>query len=90
MNEENKPEMPDDELSADDERVRHLFTQMLAQADEHVQGVARRSPGLQVRRSGDTPLEGEWELFLVDRDNDDEIVVVGVFSSLQLRQPQQG
>jgi hypothetical protein len=43
-----------------------------------------------VRPSGDTPLEGEWELYLVDRDNDDEVVPVGVFSSLQIRPPLQG
>jgi hypothetical protein len=59
-------------------------------ADEHVQDVARRCPGLQVRPSGGTPLEGEWELFLVDRDNNDGVVVVGTFSSLQVRPPLQG
>jgi hypothetical protein len=57
---------------------------------EHVQDVARRCPGLWVRSSGDTPLEGEWELFLVDRDNGDEVVPVGVFSSLQALRPLQG
>jgi hypothetical protein len=74
----------------DDEKVRELFGLMLAQAGEHVQDVARRCPGLWVRPSGDTPLEGEWELFLVDRDNADEVVPVGVFSSLQVLRPLQG
>jgi hypothetical protein len=63
---------------------------LLAEAGEHVQDVARRCPGLLVRPTGDTPLEGEWELYLVDRDNGDEVVVVGVFSSLQVRPPLQG
>jgi hypothetical protein len=78
------------ELTPDEERIRNLFTLMLADADDHVKDVAQRSPGLSVRPSGETPLEGEWELYLVDRDNDNEIVVVGQFSSLQVRAPQQG
>jgi hypothetical protein len=79
-----------DGLTPDETRIRHLFELMLAGADDRVRDVARRYPGLSVRPTGDTPLEGEWELFLIDRDNGDEVVPVGVFSSLQVRAPQRG
>jgi hypothetical protein len=74
----------------DEEKAYEVFSRLLAAADDHVQDVARRCPGLYVRPTGDTPLEGEWELTLVDRDNNDEVVVVGTFSSLQVRPPLQG
>jgi hypothetical protein len=91
MNEQDAPN-PDGpaELTDEEARLRRVLALMLEDADEHVQDVARRCPGMLMRRSGATPLEGEWEVYLVDRDNNDEIVVVGTFSSLQVRRPQQG